>query len=62
MHTPLQSEYITIPQAIGLLQVSPATLYRMIKSGELKSVKIGRSTRIYKSSIPTLDQGGISHD
>jgi excisionase family DNA binding protein len=52
-------EYITIPQAIGLLQVSPSTLYRLMKDGTLDTIKFGSATRISSDSIKTLINGGL---
>lgn len=45
--------YLTIAQAVGYLQVSPSTLYRLINRGHIDSIKIGGSTRI---SLDSLDE------
>ena len=43
------------------LSVSPETMHRLIKRGELKAVKLGpRSTRIYADSVENLLKNGAS--
>lgn len=45
---------LTIAQAEDVLQVSRWKLYQLIRSGELKSVKIGRSRRIPVTAVQAL--------
>lgn len=37
---------LTVPQAIKLLGVHRSTIYRMFETGDLKKVKLARSTRV----------------
>jgi excisionase family DNA binding protein len=43
-----EDEYDTIPELAGDHKVSPKTLYRAIKRGDLKATKFGRAIRIWK--------------
>jgi len=51
-HTPLAtstaepSRMLTVAQAVELLSLAPATIYRLMQSGQLVSVKVGKSRRI----------------
>ena len=40
-----------VEQASGILQLSRATLYEKIATGEIRSVKIGSSRRIPRSEL-----------
>jgi excisionase family DNA binding protein len=35
-----------IPEVAHLLRVSPSTVYKLMRGGQLRTVKLGRSTRI----------------
>ncbi|TQM06442.1 helix-turn-helix domain-containing protein [Pseudonocardia kunmingensis] len=42
----------TVPEVRdGILRVSHSTLYRIIRSGQLKPIKIGRTTRFRESEV-----------
>jgi excisionase family DNA binding protein len=42
---------LTIPQAQDKFQVGRTTIYRMIQTGELPTVRIGRSVRIPRTAL-----------
>ena len=44
-------ELWTVPQVAFKLQFSEPTIWRMVKSGELPSVKVGRSRRIAPEDV-----------
>jgi excisionase family DNA binding protein len=46
-----KQELLTAPEAFVILQISRAHGYNLIKSGALKSVKIGRSRRISRADL-----------
>lgn len=57
--TSLEDEkYNSIKQVSQRLNVSRMTVIRMIKRGELESIKIGSSVRIPESSITALIESG----
>lgn len=52
---------VTIPDAARMLSISERSAWRLVSTGELSSVKLGRSTRITVESIERLiDRGGAA--
>ena len=50
-----ETEFLTVPEVAKLLRLSKATVYRLIKEGNLKAAKFSqRSTRIKRSEIDNL--------
>lgn len=47
-------EFLTVAEVSGHLRVSKMTVYRLIESGELPAVRVGRSFRITASAVETL--------
>ena len=47
-------EFVTAKQAADSLQVTTRTIFNLLKSGQLKSVKIGASRRIPVSELQRL--------
>lgn len=45
------SEFLTVAEVAGLLRVSKMTVYRLVHSGELPAVQIGRSYRVRRSAV-----------
>jgi excisionase family DNA binding protein len=45
------SALMTTGQVLGCLQVTPRTIYRLIRSGELPAVRIGRRWRIRRADL-----------
>ena len=45
---------LTVPEAMSALRLSRATIYDLIRSGELVSVKVGRSRRIPAQAVTTF--------
>ncbi|MGW0038404.1 helix-turn-helix domain-containing protein [Gordonia sp. NPDC003376] len=41
----------TVPDLIDYLQLSRATVYKLLDSGDLRSVRIGRSRRVTQSAL-----------
>lgn len=48
---PLPQVLMTVPEVADLLRISKMTVYRMVHSGELPSVRIGRGYRISKAAV-----------
>lgn len=46
-----ESEYITIPQLAKILGLSRIAVYKKVKKGEIKAIKIGRSFAISKEYV-----------
>lgn len=49
-----QKEFLSIDEACQLINASRWTIYRLIEKGALKAGKLGRITRIPRSSINNL--------
>lgn len=45
------SEMLRVEEGAGLIRVSRSKMFELIKSGEIRSVKIGRSRRIPASAL-----------
>ena len=48
---PTEHELLTVNEVADLLRVSNMTVYRLIKSNELGSVRVGKSYRIRQDDI-----------
>ena len=46
-----ESRFVTVAEVAGQLRVSNMTVYRLIQSGQLAAVRIGRSYRIRESDV-----------
>lgn len=52
---------LTIPDTAALLRVHRATVYRLVASGELARIKIGRAARITEDSLRGFIARGGTH-
>ena len=43
--------FLTTEEVLGCLKVNPRTIYRLIKSGELPAVRIGRQWRFRQTDL-----------
>jgi excisionase family DNA binding protein len=51
---------LRVAEVAETLSVSPMTIYRMIKAGELPAIRIGRSYRIEQRTVDAfLDTHGV---
>lgn len=49
-----KDEYITIPQLAKILGISRIAVYRKVKKGQIKAVKIGRTFAIHQKHIAAI--------
>lgn len=49
-----KSEYLTIPQLAKILGISRIAVYRKVKKGQIKAVKIGRTFAIPQKQITAI--------
>lgn len=47
----ISSEFLTVSEVASLMRVSDMTVYRLIKSGALKAVQVGRRYRVRQSDV-----------
>jgi len=50
----MEKKLLTVREACEYLSISKATLYKLIKKGKIKPVKIGKSTRLDKEDLDKL--------
>lgn len=48
---------MTVPEVALILRVSKMTVYRLVRSEELESIKVGRSYRVRTSSLRKITDG-----
>lgn len=44
-------ELVTAEEAAALMKLAPSTVYRLMRSGEIPAVRIGRSVRIQRGEL-----------
>ncbi len=54
-------KYLSIPELAKILGISRIALYKKVKSGEIKAVKIGRNYAIPRRSVVSIS-GALSHE
>ena len=47
------ARFLTVQEVADLMRVSTMTVYRIIKSGELPAVRVGRSVRVRDVDVDT---------
>ncbi|MDP8960578.1 MAG: helix-turn-helix domain-containing protein [Actinomycetota bacterium] len=45
------NELLTVAEVAGLLRVSTMTVYRLIRTGELSAVRVGRNYRVRRNDL-----------
>jgi len=53
-----QPELLTIQQVMSRLQVADETVYRYIRSGKLKAIRVGGLWRVNKEALEEFLNGG----
>lgn len=48
---PARPAFLTTGEVLGYLNVTPRTIYRLIRAGELPAVRIGRQWRFRRSDL-----------
>ena len=51
MATPAKPRFLTVAEVAALMRVSTMTVYRLIKSEQLASVRVGKSYRIREDDV-----------
>ena len=55
----IKDQYLSIPNAAAILGMSRIAVYRQVKKGEIKSIKIGKTYGIPQSSLAEIRGGFI---
>ncbi len=53
---PVNDNLVTVREAANYLRISARTVYRLIESGQIGAVRIGKQWRIPASDLPGRDQ------
>ena len=48
-----KARFLTVQEVADLMRVSSMTVYRLIKSGDLPAVRVGRSFRVAEGDVDT---------
>lgn len=51
--------FLTVQEVAELLRVSTMTVYRLIKAGELRAARVGRSYRLREDEVETYLARGL---
>jgi excisionase family DNA binding protein len=55
---PTDETFLTVQEVADLMRVSTMTVYRLIKSGDLRATRVGRSYRLRAGEVDSyLDRG-----
>lgn len=46
-----EQNFMTVAEVAGVMRVSKMTVYRLLHSGEVESIRVGRSFRIPEQSV-----------
>lgn len=59
-NAPQALKFFTLAEAAGILRVSPRTVSRLVSSGELTCVRVGRSVRISVAALEAFYGNQVS--
>jgi excisionase family DNA binding protein len=55
---PTDDRFLTVQEVAELMRVSTMTVYRLIKAGDLRAARVGRSFRVRSTDVDAyLDRG-----
>lgn len=55
--TPGESTFLTVAEVAEMMRVSKMTVYRLVHSGELPAVRVGRSFRVREADAHAYLEG-----
>ena len=55
-----KARFLTVQEVADLMRVSSMTVYRLIKSGDLPAVRVGRSFRVAEGDVDTYLASGYT--
>ena len=55
-----KARFLTVQEVADLMRVSSMTVYRLIKSGELSAVRVGRSFRVAETDVDAYLASGYT--
>ena len=54
-----RAQFLTVAEVAGLMRVSKMTVYRMVHSGELPAMRVGRSFRVPERAVEEFLAAGL---
>jgi excisionase family DNA binding protein len=54
-----QVRFLTVAEVAGLMRVSKMTVYRLVHSGNLAAVRVGRSLRVPEQAVHEYLRGAL---
>lgn len=57
-----KSEYITIPQLARILGLSRVAVYKKVKKGQIKAIRVGRNYAIPQKYVANILQKALKHE
>ena len=55
-----RARFLTVAEVAGALRVSTMTVYRLIKSGDLRAVRVGKSYRLTEDDVDQYLAAGFT--
>ena len=59
VHQPV-SRFMTVSEVADLMRVSKMTVYRLIHSGEMPAIRVGKSFRVPEAAVGQLINSGLA--
>ena len=53
--------FLTVAEVAALMRVSKMTVYRLVHSGDLTAVRVGRSFRVPENAVHSYLRSAFSH-
>ena len=50
----MKKEYLTLPELARLLGISRIAVYKKVKAGEIKAIKVGKSYAVPKANLESI--------
>ncbi len=57
-----KSEYLTIPQLAKILGISRIAVYRKVKKGQIKAIRVGRNYAIPQKYVANILQKALNQE
>jgi len=54
------NQYVTIPELARILGISRIAVYKKVKNGKIKAIRIGRSFAISRASIDRINNNKVN--
>lgn len=58
----MKNPVMTIEEVAEYLKVHSQTVYKMVREGQIKAVKVGRGWRVHKETLDNYLKGGQGND